>query len=203
MLAPPPSHSSSFDFALRPVLLRLLAMPGAAHACIADPDTGELMAEEGEPVGGAAAAAAVLSWGRHATAMFAAAPGDELDDFMISSARGYHVVRRVAAGGSTFLVYLALDRSRSNLAVARRELAAKELRTQLAEAICPPVVSSVLPRRVPAAPPAPLPVLPAPRPTPGHSSTPGHPSTPSVLTRTWADDLDTMRRLVTGLRLIA
>jgi hypothetical protein len=58
--------------------------------------------------------------------MFGTTSGDELDDVMITGRRSYHLVRPLGPDASV-LVYLRLDRSRSNLAAARRELATVRL----------------------------------------------------------------------------
>lgn len=56
---------------------------------------------------------------------------DEIEDILITLGRQYHLIRLLggAKGGSLFL-YLALDRSRANLALARHQL--RTIETSLA-----------------------------------------------------------------------
>src|SRR5690349_13466287 len=106
-------------------------LPGATYSCVAHRDSGALLGEVGTstvPPG------VVMEWGGSAAGFLAAAGGDGLDDLMISSHRFYHVVRLVEVGSGQLLIYLCLDRGRSNLAVARRELGATWLRNRLAVA---------------------------------------------------------------------
>jgi hypothetical protein len=93
--------------------------------------------------------------------MFDATSGDELDDVMITGRRSYHLVRSLGASASV-LAYLRLDRARSNLAAARRELAAIRWGTAAATRAAVP---SAPPSR--AAPPASRPAEPAVGDSPG------------------------------------
>jgi hypothetical protein len=106
---------------------KLLVLPGSLYSCVADPATGQVVAEIGAE-GSLGASGAVLSWGADAARFLNAAAGDDLEDVMITSRRAYHLVRQVESGPSgRLLVYLCLDRARGNLAMARRELAATRL----------------------------------------------------------------------------
>src|SRR3954451_9542479 len=95
-------------------------LPGATYSCVADRVSGTLLGEVGVS---SIAPGVVMECGGGATAFLATAGGDALDDLMITSHRSYHLVRPVAADARQWLmIYLCLDRGRSNLAVARREL---------------------------------------------------------------------------------
>lgn len=66
--------------------------------------------------------AAVLGWG--ASALRDTAGIDELDDMIVTGRASYHLVRcATSADGAPVLVYVCLERSRANLALARRALA--------------------------------------------------------------------------------
>ncbi|WP_214408119.1 hypothetical protein, partial [Pseudonocardia lacus] len=128
------------------MLLDLMDLPGATYSCVADRVSGTLLGEVGTST---VPPAVVMEWGGGAAGFLAAAGGDGLDDLMISSHRFYHLVRPIEVGPRQLLmIYLCLDRGRSNLAAARRELGAVWLRNRLgAASVGPPV-------RAPAGPPA-------------------------------------------------
>ncbi|MCO1653482.1 hypothetical protein [Pseudonocardia humida] len=126
------------------MLLDLMDLPGATYSCVAHRVSGALLGEVGTS---AVPPGVVMEWGGNAAGFLAAADGDGLDDLMISSHRFYHVVRLVEVESGELLIYLCLDRGRSNLAVARRELGASWLRNRLAVASVGP------PPRPPAGPP--------------------------------------------------
>jgi hypothetical protein len=138
----------------REVLLDLMDLPGATYSCVADRVSGTLLGEVGTssvPPG------VVMESGSGAAAFLAAAGGDGLDDLMITSHRFYHLVRPVDVGPRQLvMIYLCLDRGRSNLAAARRELGAAWLRNRLAMA------SVGAPAQAPVPPPDVRPARPAP-----------------------------------------
>ncbi|MFI0351284.1 hypothetical protein [Actinomadura sp. 9N407] len=47
---------------------------------------------------------------------------DAIEDILITLDRQYHLIRLLSRGGSQLFLYLALDRSRANLALARHTL---------------------------------------------------------------------------------
>ena len=117
--------------ALADALHSLLRLPGATYSCVVERDSGRVLAEvgQGETASGDSEGVVPYSvprWGTAVAAMFDSTSGDELDDVMITGRRSYHLVRPIGPGASV-LVYLRLDRSRSNLAAARRELATVRL----------------------------------------------------------------------------
>lgn len=128
----------------REVLLELMDLPGATYSCVADRVSGTVLGEVGVS---SVAPGVVMEWGGGAAAFLATAAGDGLDDLMITSHRSYHLVRPVAADAKRWLmIYLCLDRGRSNLAAARRELASPRLHKRLSVASVGP------PPRAPAPP---------------------------------------------------
>jgi hypothetical protein len=113
--------------ALADALHGLLRLPGATYSCVVERDSGRVLAEAGNGEAGAGDGEGVVPysvarWGTAVAAMFEATSGDELDDVMITGRRSYHLLRALGPTSSV-LVYLRLDRTRSNLAAARRELA--------------------------------------------------------------------------------
>ena len=127
--------------ALADALHSLLRLPGATYSCVVERDSGRVLAEvgQGETASGDSEGVVPYSvprWGTAVAAMFDSTSGDELDDVMITGRRSYHLVRPIGPGASV-LVYLRLDRSRSNLAAARRELATVRLAGGPAPAAAP------------------------------------------------------------------
>lgn len=160
--------------ALADALQILLRLPGATYACVVERDSGWVLAELGPGEAGAGDSEGVVPysvprWGAAVAAMFDSTSGDELDDVMITGRRSYHLVRPLDAGAGV-LAYLRLDRARSNLAVARRELAA--VRLSAGPAVATPRTGALAPPgsgRSTAAPPtraAGIPAALAPPPTP-------------------------------------
>ena len=127
--------------ALADALHSLLRLPGATYSCVVERDSGRVLAEvgSGEAASGDSEGVVPYSvprWGTAVAAMFDSTSGDELDDVMITGRRSYHLVRPIGPGASV-LVYLRLDRSRSNLAAARREVATVRLGGGAAPATTP------------------------------------------------------------------
>ncbi len=195
------------------VLQELSSTPGARYSCIADAATRSILAERGA---GDVDPGTVLGWGDSVAAGLAGGDDpDGLDDLIVTGARSYHLVRRARASAvRPLLVYVCLDRSRSNLALARRALSSAVVdRLDVAPTWAEPVVPAPPPAPAPppvAIPPAPPPepaavapprvAVPLPRrsPAPVQAAAPA-PRAPSTGPR-WADDVTTMRRLLVGLR---
>lgn len=151
---------------IREVLLELLDLPGATYSCVADRATGALLDEVGVST---VAPSAVVELGGSAAGFLGIVAGDGMDDLMLTSHRSYHLVRPVVAESrQPLMIYLCLDRGRSNLAMARRELAAPRLHKRLAVAsVGPPAGSATTPE-----PPSGRSSVPAAMPTPRFGSSP-------------------------------
>ena len=81
--------------------------------------SGKVLDERGSPP---VDPAAVLAWG--VSALRDTAGIDDLDDLIVTGRLSYHLVRCATPdGGPSVLVYVCLERSRANLALARRALA--------------------------------------------------------------------------------
>lgn len=190
-------------------LQELLRLPGARYSCIADAVSGRVLAEHGK---GVVDPTAVLGWG--GTALRDLDGADDLDDLIVTGARTYHLVRRAAAGsGPPLLVYVCLERARSNLALARRALAGVDVGPLRPAPEPAPAASDP---SVPLPPPGPRPAVaePAPRapsppaagPLPRRTRAPVPAAAPVPQPRDagprWAGDVGTMRRLLAGLRAL-
>jgi hypothetical protein len=181
-----------------PALVRALAaVPGSTHAAVVDERTGALLAESG-PVGSGTPLTALLAWARRTTAR--PGPGG-LDDLVVITDSAFHVLRRRTAGGGPVWTYLRVDRSRGNLALARRAAAtAGAPAPARPPAPRPTGLRSGLPKRPPTA-------LPAGRRTGGPPL--GRPPTPAAAdalpapTGGWSADTNTLRRLLDGLQRLA
>ncbi|MGW9593955.1 hypothetical protein ACWHLZ_27050 [Streptomyces chartreusis] len=56
---------------------------------------------------------------------------DEIEDILITLSQQYHLIRPLARSRSTLFLYLALDRGRSNLALARHRLKTLEAELEI------------------------------------------------------------------------
>nr|WP_205863773.1 hypothetical protein [Planosporangium mesophilum] len=104
-------------------------LPGAVGASLVDCATGLALGSAGAVPGGdgeaAAAGAAEVLYVASGRAPFASArPNDAIEDLIITTASGYHLLRTVpVAFGGQLALCLWLDRPDGNLAMARRRLA--------------------------------------------------------------------------------
>ena len=111
-------------------LQEAMAIPGAVGASIVDYTTGFPVASTGAAPNSdhEAAAAGTADVVRAATSrslFVSAVPHDLLEDLIITTAGGYHLLRMVPTDfDSRLVLYLWLDRIRGNLAVARRRMQA-------------------------------------------------------------------------------
>ena len=110
------------------VLTKLMELDGALGACIVDSNSGMMLGA----IGGsgqlnlelAAAGNTEVVRAKRKT-MKALALNDQIEDILITLGRQYHLLRPLATNDALF-IYIALDRHRANLALARHSLAQVE-----------------------------------------------------------------------------
>jgi len=106
------------------VLTKLMELDGALGACIVDSNSGMMLGA----IGGsgqlnlelAAAGNTEVVRAKRKT-MKALALNDQIEDILITLGRQYHLLRPLSSNDALF-IYIALDRSRANLALARHTL---------------------------------------------------------------------------------
>jgi len=109
-------------------LLQAMAIPGAIGASIVDYTTGFAIATAGaapdsDHEAAAAGAADVVLAATSRSLFVSAVPHDLLEDLIITTAGGYHLLRPVQTDfDSRLVLYVWLDRIHGNLAVARRRM---------------------------------------------------------------------------------
>jgi predicted regulator of Ras-like GTPase activity (Roadblock/LC7/MglB family) len=109
-------------------LQEAMTIPGAVGASIVDYTTGFPVATTGaapnEDHEAAAAGTAEVIQAANSRSLFVSAiPHDLLEDLIITTAGGYHLLRVVQTEfDSRLVLYVWLDRVRGNLAVARRKM---------------------------------------------------------------------------------
>jgi hypothetical protein len=105
-----------------------MAIPGAVGASIVDYTTGFPVATTGaapnsDHEAAAAGTADVVQAATSRSLFVSALPHDLLEDLIITTAGGYHLLRMVPTDfDSRLVLYLWLDRVLGNLAVARRRM---------------------------------------------------------------------------------
>jgi hypothetical protein len=108
-------------------LPKLLEIDGCLGACIVDSNSGMMLGAVG---GGnvnleiAAAGNTEVVRAKRKT-MKALALNEQIEDILISLGKQYHMIRPLTSNDALF-IYVVLDRSRSNLAMARHLLSAIE-----------------------------------------------------------------------------
>jgi len=103
-------------------LNQLLGADGAQCAAIVDSASGMLLGSAGSGVDMELAAAGNTEVVRSKTkTMEALGLDDTIDDILITLGKQYHIIRPLAAKQGIF-IYLVLDKSRANLALARRKV---------------------------------------------------------------------------------
>ena len=109
-------------------LQEAMAIPGAVGASIVDYTTGFPVATTGaapnsDHEAAAAGTADVVQAATNRSLYLSAMPHDLLEDLIITTAGGYHLLRIVHTDfDSRLVLYLWLDRHQGNLAVARRRM---------------------------------------------------------------------------------
>lgn len=100
----------------------LMTADGALCAALVDSTSGMLMGSAGSGVDMELAAAGNTEVVRaKLKTMRMLNLNDQIDDILITLGKQYHIIRPVAANEGVFF-YLVLDKSRSNLALARRKV---------------------------------------------------------------------------------
>ncbi|MDT4992573.1 MAG: hypothetical protein QOH97_2465 [Actinoplanes sp.] len=105
-----------------------MTIPGAVGASIVDYTTGFPIATAGaapnsDHEAAAAGTAEVVQAATSRSLFVSAVPNDLLEDLIITTAGGYHLLRLVQTDfDSRLVLYLWLDRIHGNLAVARRRM---------------------------------------------------------------------------------
>lgn len=111
-------------------LQEAMAIPGALGASLVDYTTGFPVASTGaapnsDHDGAAAGTADVVQAANNRALFTSALPHDLLEDVIITTAGGYHLLRPVRTDfDSRLVLYVWLDRALGNLAVARRRMQA-------------------------------------------------------------------------------
>ena len=102
-------------------LTQLLTVDGAMCAALVDSASGMLLGSAGSGLDLELAAAGNTEVVRaKLKTMRMLNLNDQIDDILITLGKQYHIIRPVAANEGVFF-YLVLDKSRSNLALARRK----------------------------------------------------------------------------------
>jgi hypothetical protein len=105
---------------------RLMEIDGAVGCCLADSNSGMVLAQAGGGLNLEVAAAGNTEVVRaKRKTMKALDLKDGIEDILITLGRQYHLIRLLRTNEALFL-YLVLDKSRSNLAMARHVLAEVE-----------------------------------------------------------------------------
>lgn len=108
-------------------LPKLMEIDGCIGCCIVDSNSGMMLgAAGGGPISLEIAAAGNTEVVRSKRkTMKALNLQDQIEDMLITLGRQYHLIRPLATNDALF-VYIVLDKSRANLAMARHQLSAIE-----------------------------------------------------------------------------
>jgi hypothetical protein len=109
-------------------LAKLMEIDGIIGACIVDSNSGMMLGSSG---GGAAINLELAAAGNTEVVrakrktMKSLNLSDPIEDILITLGRQYHLLRPLSSNDALF-IYVALDRSRANLALARHQLSIAE-----------------------------------------------------------------------------
>lgn len=107
-------------------LNELMGIDGAMCAAVVDANSGMLLGSAGSGVDMTLAAAGNTEVVRAKTrTMQSLKLNDSIEDMLITLGKQYHIIRPVATAAGLF-IYLVLDKSRANLALARHKTASVE-----------------------------------------------------------------------------
>ena len=113
---------------LKDAMGKLLNIDGAIGTCVVDSDSGMMLGSAGGQgqvnLELAAAGNTEVVRAKRRT-MASLGLKDAIEDILITLGKQYHLIRPLAANDAIF-IYLVLEKSRSNLAMARLQLAATE-----------------------------------------------------------------------------
>lgn len=112
-------------------LERLVELAGARSAALVDSSTGMVLGHAGSGAGLEIAAAANTEVVRaQLKSLGNLGSADAIDDILITMSTQYDIVRPLAANPSIFL-YLAMDKNKSNMALARYKVAECDAQLEL------------------------------------------------------------------------
>ena len=109
-------------------LAKIMQLDGAMGTCVVDSNSGMMLGAEG---GGSVVNLEVAAAGNTEVVrakrktMKALNLSDNIDDILITLGKQYHLIRPLRSNDALF-IYLVLDKTKSNLAMARHQLMAIE-----------------------------------------------------------------------------
>jgi hypothetical protein len=113
---------------IKETLARVMELDGCLGCCIVDSNSGMMLGSAG---GGAGLNLEVAAAGNTEVVrskrktMTALALNDSIEDILITLNKQYHLIRPLSTNDTLF-IYVVLDKSKGNLAMARHQLASAE-----------------------------------------------------------------------------